>query len=168
MTSFDVLVVGMTLSNGKKRQYYCDCPRFCKTVRAVPKSTYYNHRCYLAILSMVHATLNAAAGTSSTCCLPTGHGPKAGTNGIEEPLGKHCQMENFNGSDSCGGTNKAANYHEDDKLVCDLHTLLPMLISLHQSPEAMMTAQAGAMTGLLLDPGSLADQADTLNRGVEE
>ena len=77
-------------------------------------------------------------------------------------------MESFDGSDSCGGTNQAANYHEDDILVCDLHTLSPMLISLHQEPGAMMTAQAGETAGLLLDPGSLADQADTLNRGVEE
>ena len=77
-------------------------------------------------------------------------------------------MESFDGSDSCGGTNQAANYHEDDILVCDLHTLLPMLISLHQATGAMMTAQAGATAGLLLDPGSLADQADTPNGGVEE
>ena len=117
---------------------------------------------------MVHATSNAAAGTSSTHCLPTGHGPQAGTNGIEEPLGKRRRMESLDGSDSCGGTNQAANYHEDDILVCDLHTLSPMLISLHQEPGAMMTAQAGETAGLLLDPGSLADQADTLNCGVEE
>ena len=158
----------MTLSNGKKRQYYCDCPRFCKTVRAVPKSTYYDHQRYLAVSSTAHATSNAAAGTSSTRRLPAGHGPQAGTDGIEEPLGKRRRMESFDGSDSCGGTNQAANYHEDDVLVCDLHTLSPMLISLHQSPEAVTTAQAGATAGLLLDPGSLADQADTPNRGVEE
>jgi hypothetical protein len=66
------------------------------------------------------------------------------------------------------GTNQAANYREDDILVCDLHILSPMLISLHQSPEAVTTAQAEATAGLLLDPGSLADQADTPNHGVEE
>jgi hypothetical protein len=87
----------MTLSNGKKRQYYCNCPPFCKTVRAVPKSTYYDHQRYLAVSSTAHATLNPAAGTSSTRRLPAGHGPQAGTDGIEEPLGKRRRMESFDG-----------------------------------------------------------------------
>ncbi|KZT25538.1 hypothetical protein NEOLEDRAFT_1156215 [Neolentinus lepideus HHB14362 ss-1] len=46
-----------TTSKGKKRQYYCDCERFCKHLKLVGWSTYYEH---------IHYRNNAGASTHSS------------------------------------------------------------------------------------------------------
>ncbi|KAF8064108.1 hypothetical protein FPV67DRAFT_1782455 [Lyophyllum atratum] len=39
----------MARPTGPKRKYYCDCPRYCKTLREVGKSTYNDHARYMLL-----------------------------------------------------------------------------------------------------------------------